>query len=530
MPMLRNCMFRYLGQLVTAILVLLCFILLKNAAEPPPLWLIICSGICAVVFAGWRERFCYLIILGLLCCFERHFILHYGDTFRTIGSQALITLRITNADEIKAYMSIFKIVEPIQLLLFAGGCAAEWHFRSPPLFSAGTAARRIFAATGKLAAPLTLAAAAVYQIVPPITDHLKIWDVQQDFFLTRRDFSFHAFNRDRQTPIFCILVIGESHRKDEFDRLAFRKNTTAPKLMNARERGVLFEFDDMISHYQHTWFSVFTLLTRRGEDDRNVLWPEKGLISLFREAGFRTAYLTYQKKTPDNLGYNYVVNEADTYINHREFSGSKFDHGMLPPLAGLMKSAAPHQLAVLKMSGVHFHYNSRYTREFRFFTPCYDSSPGSRSEYRIEDREKLVNTYRNAMAFSLTFFDEVMKLVDRHPTPAVMVFISDHGVINYDDGRNAFFGGAKSNFHIPCFIYGNAAFRKRLPPEQERALRKNRSLPVTNSYIFDTLVSLARIGYPEHRPEMDLTSELAKPAADRMVWVWDKRMHYNRLP
>ena len=516
---------RYIGPAVTAALAATSFFLLKNGVSAITSTLILLSGLCAVVFCGWKGRFWYLFILGVTCCFERHFIIHYGDGFHAIGAQALITMHITDVDEIKSYLSVFRFAELLLLLLFVAGCMLEAAFKSPPLCGSGI--RRPLSIAGRAAAPLLLFAAAGADVAPPVFEHLENWGSQRDFYIARRDFKFHAVSRAPDAPLFCLLVIGESHRKDEFDRLALGEHGHAPALCEARKRGVLYEFDDMITHYQQTWFSVFTLLTRRGENGKNVLWPEKGLFSLFREAGFHTVFLTYQKKTPENLGYNYVVNEADDYIDHRDFSGTKFDQGMLPLLARLMSSPAPRQFVVIKMVGVHFHYVSRYPGNFRMYTPCYD---GKVKQYEIADRVKLVNTYRNAMAFSAAFLDEAVKMIERHPQPAVMVFLSDHGVINYDDGKNVFFGGARSNFHIPCVIYGNDAFRKRMPPEYDRALRKNRFLPITNSYIFDTVASLAGIDYPGKRSEMDLTSDRARPAADRMVWVWDNLTRYDRLP
>ena len=110
-----------------------------------------------------------------------------------------------------------------------------------------------------------------------------------------------------------------------------------------------------------------------------------------------------------------------------------------------------------------------------------------------------------------------------------MVFLSDHGVINYDDGKNPFFGAAKSNFHIPCFIYGNDAFRRQLPAEKSRALISHQKMPATNSYIFETMASLAGIEYPERREALDLSSPKAIPAENRPVWVWKKKLLYDDM-
>jgi glucan phosphoethanolaminetransferase (alkaline phosphatase superfamily) len=141
-----------------------------------------------------------------------------------------------------------------------------------------------------------------------------------------------------------------------------------------------------------------------------------------------------------------------------------------------------------------------------------------------------VNTYKNAMSFNAAFFDKVAMRVRDNPPPSFMIFLSDHGIINYDDGKNTYFGATKSNFHIPCFIYGNQAFRKQLPAEKAQALAEHRNMPISNTYIFDTIVSLAGIQYPEQREELDLTSPKATPALERKVWVWKQKLRYDDLP
>ena len=411
-------------------------------------------------------------------------------------------------------------MEGLLLLLFAAGCVAVLRLPagSPPIPRRAVAAAALF----------LLAGAVGWQIVPPIAEHLETWGAAKEFYLKRRDFRFGAVDRDPEAGLFCLLVIGESHRKAEFDELVLGGDR-APTLKAARERGELWEFDDLISNYPQTYFSVFTLLSRREADSLDPLWPEKGIFALFREAGWKSCFLTYQPKTPESFGYNYAVNEADEYICQRDRSRSKFDQGMLGPLDALMKRGEKKFFVALKMVGVHFHYASRYPEEFALFRPCYTEKM-KRSDYSPKEKRRLVNTYRNAMVFSGTFLEEIAKRIDRHETPAVMIFLSDHGVVNYDDGKNPFFGAAKSNFHIPCLIYGNAAFRRRLPPAAASALRKNRGLPATNRYVFETLVTLAGLDYPGRRPHLDLASPEAKPAVDRTVWVWKTPMRYDSLP
>lgn len=504
--------------LFCGVLAVFSFFLLRKGIDQPALLLIPISGIFAALWCSWKGRAVYLLFLGCITCFERHFILHYGDGFREIGTQALITLHITDRDEILAYLSMFKLVEYLLPLLFLFGIIAETWMRR------GAVLRRMNY-IGGWGAAFSLTLLALCQTWRPVGDYLENWKHHKEFYLAREQFRFYSKDTQPDSRMVCVLVIGESHRKKEFDELVLGGDR-APALKAARERGEIWEFDDMISHYQQTWFSVFTLLTRRGGETQDVMWKEKGLAALFKEAGFRTYYLTYQKKTPSTIGYDCVVNEADVYFNHRQSSGTKYDHGMLPELDRILKKNEKKVLVIIKMVGVHFNYQSRHPSDFTPFKPCYTSE---KVEYRLADRLLLENTYRNAMYYNATFFDELVQRVSGNASPSFMVFLSDHGVVNFDDGKNPFFGAAKSNFHIPCFIYGNDAFRKQLPAEKGQALTSHRKMPVSNTYIFETMASLAGITYPDRRDALDLSSPNALLAKDRPAWVWKKKMRYDEL-
>lgn len=525
-----------------AVLAVLSFILVKNKTE----WYfhlpLLFSGICAVWAAHYRLRIVFLVLLGIITCFERHLIIHYSSVFSAIGSQVLITLQITDPDEITAYFKLFRPIEYVLPLLFAAGCAVEFWQKRPPLSQGIPALDRKEVRCAVLVLSLTgLLWSISIEFAPPFVEYIRTWKKEKNFYQQRAAFRFNARSQDRK-PVTTVLIIGESHRKDALDRFVFGPDSHAPFLKKVSQQGLVWHFDNMITPYQQTFFSVFTLLTRRGNDGHNLLWPENGLFGLFNEAGYQTVFLTYQNTSPKLTGYNFAVNEANVYINHRNFSGTKFDHGMLRPLKEIMErkkylpekemNAAAEKknlFIIAKMVGVHFHYTSRYPKSYALYKPCY-SEKLKRSEYSLKDKVLLDNTYFNAMAYSADFLDKAARQIDEHPEPAVMIFVSDHGIINFDDKENVFFGAAKSNFHIPCFIYGNAPYRAQLSAEMIKNMKKNRALSVTNSYLFDTVATLSNVTYPGKRAEMDLTSDRVQPVSPRDVWVVKTKRKFEELP
>ena len=123
---------RYRSPLLLAGLTLVSFLLLWRAVPIPVQILLAAAGVCAAFGCSRRSALVYLVLLGLFTCFERHFIIHYGESFFQVGNQALITLHITDMDEVVAYLSIFKAVELLLCLLFAAGSVAVFRWGSVP--------------------------------------------------------------------------------------------------------------------------------------------------------------------------------------------------------------------------------------------------------------------------------------------------------------------------------------------------------------------------------------------------------------
>ena len=144
-------------------------------------------------------------------------------------------------------------------------------------------------------------------------------------------------------------------------------------------------------------------------------------------------------------------------------------------------------------------------------------------------KEKICNSYKNAVLESSVCLNGIAEIVSKSAKASMMLFISDHGCTNYDDGRNPFIGGAPENYHIPCFFYFNDVFLKLLPRTAYDNLRKNTDASITNSYIFDTIVSLCGIDYPARRLSLDLTSSSFREVRDRYVWLWNSRVPYSTL-
>ncbi len=504
------------GEIVLAFLLIYSYFLLHRKFDFLPLLLLMAAGIITLFCGRKTEKAAFIGLLGIMVCVERHFILHYNESFREIGAQALITLHITSPEECQTYLSLLKWEEILQPLLFAGGIIAVCVSRGWHLWS------RLWC----LIALGCFLGTVYYNVSVPVRGYFQEWGKMGEFILQREAFHFDSRDISGEERSLRILVIGESHRQDFCDDYMITPKY-APLLQQAREKGTAIFFSDMLSLYPQTWFAVFTALTRRDGTNQVTYFPEKGLPSLFKEAGYNTYWITYQPQGISMTGYDYLTNECDVYFNHRDESGTRMDMGMIPILERLTASDEKKILIIIKMVGVHFNFHTRYPDQFKIHTPAYDEKNFSGCSFA--GLELLRNSYKNGMAYSGTFLDTVAGIVRDRKDSAMMCFISDHGIGLYDDGEQPFFGRIKGNYHIPFFFYGNDAYWQKLPPEKRQNLMLHKNFPLTNRYLFETFASASGVTYPGNRPELDLTDGRVEPAGERKVWVWSEQLDYNSL-
>lgn len=482
--------------------------------------LFICLYITGWLFSNYVEKAIYVFFLISITILDYHFYTHYHARFQEVGKQALVSLQITDKDEVISYILGLHTFEVILYVFFFLALLSI-------LFLRLRYHRISFPKYLRIVPLLILAVGLYFQAVIPLHDFLIDWKEMSTLYKTRAEFQFNAKDERPDIPQHVFLVVGETHRQDHFDLLVDKE--FAPFLHELNENSKLLSLDDVISCYQTTYFSLFSLLTRRPTDNQKIFFQEKGILDLFHEAGYTTIYMTYNEQSLENDGFNAALKVADKHIDYRHYGKGRLDRLMIPICKDLSETYKDQKtLVVIKMIGAHFFYQDRYTEETRRYNPSFAPHEKVRY-YDISMKEKIDNTYKNAVLESAVCLNGISEVVAKSQTPSMFFFISDHGATNYDDGENDFIGCAEQNYHIPAFFYFNDAFEKNIPGEKLDNLKKNANSSITNSYIFDTLVSIAGISYPDHRGAMDLTSSEFKENKDRHIWKWNEYLSYGDL-
>ena len=413
------------------------------------------------------------------------------------------------------------------LLLFALGLGA-WLYERAAATPASAPAARGTAAAGTSASGMLGVLPA--WIAPPFsatsfaaTRPFGLGAAAYEFWTERRylasliagshHFSFGARQATAAArPQVVVMVIGESARYDRWGLNGYARATT-PRL--AAETN-LVSLGNLITAVSATRLSVPVIMSRKPA--RQSLQPgfaEKSFLSAFREAGFKTWWLSNQMSfgkfdTPVSV----YASEADVtrFLNPGNVKdGSSLDRILLPALQRAVADPAPRKLIVLHTLGSHWNYAHRYP-------PQYDRwQPSLRGLARPvptdpEIKTAMNNSYDNSILYTDYILAQVIDRLRTTQQLAAMLYVSDHGQSLHDGNCKLAMHGHNTqyDFHVPALVWYSDAWGATWP-DKLRQLQQHRDAPLTTENIFHSLLDLADIRYPDQRLDWSIFSEQWRP-------------------
>lgn len=298
--------------------------------------------------------------------------------------------------------------------------------------------------------------------------------------------------RAKDDEIF-VLVIGETGRPDRWQLNGYARATN-PRLSAAE--GVI-SLHNAVTPWAWTRMSVPLIISRKPASDTSSFFPERSIVSAFREAGFWTAWYSTQGR----LGFHesavaLSANEAEDvrYINPATYRAhGTYDHELLPLLEQALARPERKKFIVLHTLGSHFNYAHRVPPGFELFQPSLRDRHGV-SLYDRQQREWLNNSYDNSIAYTDFVLAEIIDRLRATGKTAVMMYVADHGENLFDGQCDK--GGHGHNteydYRVASLWWNSAAFAQHYP-DKAAMLRAHQNSPWITGNIFPTLLDAAGI-------------------------------------
>jgi glucan phosphoethanolaminetransferase (alkaline phosphatase superfamily) len=309
------------------------------------------------------------------------------------------------------------------------------------------------------------------------------------------DFRFDAVQASSRTSddeIF-LLIIGETGRPDRWQLNGYGRPTN-PRLSN--QEGVV-SFTNAISGWAWTRMSVPIIVSRKPSSINNSFFPERSIISAFREANFWTAWYSMHGA----LGFHesavaLYANEANDvrYINPAGYrSPGAYDAALLAPLNEALIRPERKKFIVLHTMGSHYNYAHRVPPEFEIFQPSLRGRRDSDLHDR-KQREQLNNSYDNSIRYTDHVLAEIIQRLTATGRVASLLYVADHGenLFDGDCDKSGHGHNTEHDFRIAAAWWNSTEFARRYP-EKVAAIAARREAPWSTENIFNTLLDAAGI-------------------------------------
>ena len=307
---------------------------------------------------------------------------------------------------------------------------------------------------------------------------------------------YSSANEDEEETY--IIAIGESASSLHHSYCGYPRDTNfftdkiASELI--RVKGVRSPFAQTLPVLE----KVLTFATRK-EPDR--LWSQGSIIDFFKEAGFKTFWLSNQYALDDNTPLTAMTSHADKhkclcYSDLKRFERS-VDGALLDELAKTLKDGAKKKAIFLHMIGSHSAYVNRYPSEFLHYS---GSVPGKEHLGAVETQ--MINTYDDSIRYTDWVVSQFIDLLRPLAGSAYLLYFSDHGEDIYDSTDDKVLGHSQlANVpmtSVPFMLWLNDTLKKARPDILNRKTKDGYNLEDVIHTIID-ISSLENIDYMKSR-------------------------------
>ena len=301
---------------------------------------------------------------------------------------------------------------------------------------------------------------------------------------TSAGFSYHAHRTAQcgKREIY-VFIMGEASRAANWQMFGYCRATN-PKLS---QRTDIQLYDNVLTQSNTTHKSIPMILSSVGPDEYAELYRRKGLPALFREAGFRTCFISNQ--SPNGAMIDKLAADAHTTCYIR---APRLDMQMLDEMrTQIQLHPDDNMMFILHCYGSHFSYYQRYPREFASFVPDDDVAVVA------ANTDVLRNSYDNSIVYTDHFLNSVIDYLDSLDNCCTaMLYCADHGEDLFDDRRGRFLHASPTTtyyqLHVAALSWFSADYRAAFP-QQVQSAEEHRHAPVTTHALFHSMADMASI-------------------------------------
>lgn len=326
------------------------------------------------------------------------------------------------------------------------------------------------------------------------------------------DFS-KVVQKSKNSEIYT-LVIGESTTRHHMGLYGYSRETN-PLLNKIKNEMIIY--NDVISPHASTIASLSKVLTLGNYDNPEGKF-DGSLIQLFNKAGFKTYWISSQKKSGIyDTFVTGISNSCDEKYFLSNYNEPPMDEEILIPLTKVLSQKEGKKLIIIHLLGTHSSYENRYPKKFDKFKLKPPTKFTNKEAYRN------INQYDNAILYNDFVVDKIISKLKKQDVKSSLVYFSDHGEEVYQTLNAAGHweeNASQAMYDIPFMIW--------LSDKNDFDFR-NLDFDVDRKYVVEdliyTLADLAGIRFQEFDP----TRSLINPNFKYRKRMISKNVNYDEV-
>lgn len=338
-----------------------------------------------------------------------------------------------------------------------------------------------------------------------------------------------------------IYVIGESYIKSHAQLYGYNLPTT-PNLLQEKENGNLFVFDNVVSPFNSTTLTMKNTFCCNSIRDKERWADCPYFPTIFKKAGFDVYFWDVQKDDSIQAIFEYSLNsfvynkdlaqESYTKISKNVF---QYDDQAVSDFSAEVKKLGKCNLIMFHLMGQHVAAKRRYPHINQFDKFTFKDIK-RKTSYLDDSKRQMIAEYDNATLYNDYVLKHIIDLYRNKNT--VLLYFSDHGeeVYDYRDsfGRGKLENkmlrqGLRSQYEVPFMIWCSDKYIK-MHPQKMKAIKSALHRPFETDNLCNVLFDLAGISTPIYKPARDVLSPKYQ-RKDRVVegiYNYDKIMKQSK--
>jgi heptose-I-phosphate ethanolaminephosphotransferase len=232
-------------------------------------------------------------------------------------------------------------------------------------------------------------------------------------------------------------------------------------------------------------------------DDDSQYFRTKSIVSLAKEAGYKTWWLSAQSqygKHETSVTSSGVDSDVKKYVEEGRTLSRTFDGVLVPLLEEGLRDETPQKFIVMHLYGSHISYGRRYPKDYAKFNDV-----PSGYENHNEKVQTKVNEYANSVAYTDFVLGEIIQKAEQKNEATCMVYIADHGEYLAENLEDGFVGHGGAQPHkveveVPLIVWCSQEYRQ-ANPDKWQAIVDNANAPINLDDMFYALSDMMHIDY-----------------------------------